>query len=156
MVYKELAVRTPEFPPSINVGNEHACAHDVRPIRPDVTQCLIDDLQAAPGLGVRVARSLHASTFRNRCAAGHVHMVARANRPTVSDLFFPRRLGPRTSYLHENRYTSLINTLSNARWGHRCVKPPNDPESIEPVRLAPPIIFVHTQATQVGRARPTI
>ncbi len=111
MVRKELAMRTPEFLPSIDVGDEHARAYDVRPVRPDVPQCLIDNLQATPGLGVPVARAVHAAAFRNRCAPGHVHMVARANRPTVSDLFFPGGFGPRTSYLHGNPYTFLIKTL---------------------------------------------
>src|SRR5215467_10085593 len=49
---EELAVRAAVVLPARDVGDEHARSHDAGPVGAELLQRALDELQAAPGLGV--------------------------------------------------------------------------------------------------------
>jgi hypothetical protein len=78
VVAEALAVRSAVFLPALDVCDEHARAYDAGEVRPQLREGAGDDLEAAPGLRVRIAGGLDVSAVGDGGGTGDVDMRAGA------------------------------------------------------------------------------
>src|SRR5947209_5216964 len=98
-VGKELRVRCADCLPIVDVGEKHARANDVAPVRLELFECRFDDLEAAARLRLRIAW-IRRLALEYRRGAGDMDVVSDTDRPAKTEQRLESRAAERALFHH--------------------------------------------------------